>query len=206
MGKKYFTIEDALKDGLKFHAFSSGGRLRVLSLSRDGEKQDYYGEGTNFDHALRILTDDLKAGGRKYTNVYGTGKKEPHYLTGEYPKGMIDNWVYQGHGMDAEFRNNMIHVDLLRKVILRTPKEIVDLVSETKKTYKWKYLDHPGTHTSSPSKFPNGDFCVSTSCDKNDRDAWYTEIKLTGMADTFKEALEIAFLDSEKESKYIIIE
>ena len=67
---EFKTIEDVLKAGYKLHAFSSGGRLRVLYFEKKGE-QKFYGESINIYEALRILKDDIKFGGRKYKEVYG---------------------------------------------------------------------------------------------------------------------------------------
>ena len=101
---KYDSIDEALKDGFTIHAFRSGGGLRVLSMKRPetvGEKfgisdeKKFYAEGATLNDAMRILKDDVKAGGRKYKDVYGV--LEEHYLTGSYSdKDELDNWVASG--------------------------------------------------------------------------------------------------------------
>ncbi len=166
MKNKYKHIEKALKDGYTIHGFRSGGGLRVLTMSKKDEIDRYYGESCNLQEALRILNDDIKAGGRKYEDVYG--KIETHYWTGAYSSDVdpVDAWVCSGRKFDVHFDTQFI-VDMTQEEYIETPQAVINEVHNYNKTVFWKVVgkENPTIFKSSPSTFPNGEKCVSTSCD-----------------------------------------
>ncbi len=100
----YYTVERFLKEGLLLHAFRSGGGLRVLRVDEKVSQKDKalaYGESFDVWNAFRILADDMDAGGRPYSEVYGNGKLEVHYLTGcSSSSDPLDHWLLHGNTFD----------------------------------------------------------------------------------------------------------
>lgn len=136
---KYKHINEALLLGFKLHCFRSGGGLRVLRLDRmfQGKNKCYYAESHNFYDALRILEDDIVAGGREYSEVYGI--IENHYLTGSYSEGNnIDTWVCSGNPFDVKFEIDKCVIDMSTKEDICVPKEIANKVQENKTPIYWK--------------------------------------------------------------------
>lgn len=85
------------------HFFRSGGGLRVGRLERDNQLVGY-GESYEFLSALILLEEDVKAGGRRYEDVYG--KLAPQYLTGvSEPSSNIDHWLLMGRSFDIRDRH-----------------------------------------------------------------------------------------------------
>jgi len=202
----YSSIKDALSDGYKMHGFTSGGRLRVLSLTKEGTKKEYYGEGIDFHSALRILSDDVVAGGREYKDVYGDGKIETAYWTGRYPDpgDVIDTWFYQGYGFDVEYdnENNHVVVKLVKKHLVRTPENIVSTVTKWKKSVKWKFKDFDNTYVSSLGD--RGGCC--TSADDVGSDPWFKEMYFEGKGNDLSVAMTNAFAQTEKSLAYVVLD
>ena len=171
MKNKYEHIEKALRDGYKIHGFRSGGGLRVLSMEKKGEKKTFYGESCNLNDALRILNDDIKAGGREYSKVYG--KKETHYLTGSYARedDPLDAWVCGGNKFDVHFENNafvdsgqlMFVIDMSTEEDINTPKMILERVWKKFETVYWKVPGQTRIFKSSPTRFADNSVGCSTA-------------------------------------------
>ncbi len=103
-------IHEALRNGCRGHAFSSGGGLRVISFSKDDEEKAY-GEHPHIEEALLHADEDYLAGRRPYKEVYG--KKYPHYLTGDtVSTSNLDYWVRQGHRFDVWQDGGSVVVEL----------------------------------------------------------------------------------------------
>lgn len=203
---KHTSIQHALQDGLKLHGFSSGGRLRVLSLDNNKDKQLYYGEGVDFHSALRILGDDVVAGGRKYKDVYGDGKIETAYWTGRYPTpgDVVDTWIYQGHGFDVIWENNQVVVKLVKKHIVRTPTAITLMVRKYGKNIKWKFVDYDTIYLSYIGDL--GGCTTKVESDGSDgSDAWFKDIAIEGSGEDLWIAMTNAFSQTERQLEFKIL-
>lgn len=195
-------IQTALKNGARMHAFSSGGGLRVVSLEK-GRRTLGYGEAPHVEDALVYTDEDFIAGGLPYKEVYGSGKKHPHYLTGSsLPSSNIDAWVRWGSTFDCWQEDDLIVFQLsgyandempdwVKKVTENNPGE--PHVWETRSiTYEVVFhLDY----------FANGDPGWTTTIIANPeskRSAYYSITK-TGRGSTFWEAVITAFAAPEEE-------
>lgn len=207
--KSYFSIEEALKDGFNFHSFRSGGGLRVLRLDKKDDEKGYYGEAPNYINALRILIDDLSAGGRKYKDVYG--KIETHYLTGAYPdqNDAVDCLLYQGHNVDATFKNEAIVVTISKLIHLRTPKEVCNIVTTENKNVRWKRPNSSEIFISTPYRFANDEIGTSTQCENNEKHESMPRLSMMGIDQSFNLAIQKAIndgIEKEKEmTKFILL-
>lgn len=201
-------LESALKKGNVMHAFLSGGGLRVVRLEKGRHgKLTGYGEHPHVDEALRHTAEDFAAGGRPYSEVYGTfdfdhpegGKKGiyPMYLTGaSTPDGELDAWVRQGHTFDALFVNNEFVFELRGLEESRTPEDYVKRCTAGE-VIKWTD-DRGVTYECSPSRFPNGEACCSTRivakpAGMKDHRAWMYYAKRTGKGLSLEAAIQAAF-------------
>jgi len=129
-------IDLALKNGAKLHGWRSGGGLRVISLELH-DRNVGYGEHPDVLEALEHANEDLLAGGRKYSEVYG--KIYPHYLTGSLDStSELDRWILDGNDINAEESEGKIKVTLSGLKIFRTPKETTKKVRETQKELIWE--------------------------------------------------------------------
>lgn len=105
------TINAALKDGCWLHIFRSGGGLRVVRLSR-GDALAGYGEHPQIEEALAHAAEDLMAGHRQYSDVYG--KLHEHFLTGtEEASCPADGVILLGGTIDAVAEDDVITVEIL---------------------------------------------------------------------------------------------
>lgn len=198
---EFKTIEDVLKSGYKLHAFSSGGRLRVVYFEKEGE-QKFYGESCNIYEALRILKDDIKFGGRQYKEVYGP--IEPHYLTGEHPVDNFDCLVYQSDkSFTAYYEDGNYVVRLQQSVDPRLPKEVEMLVLSGKYNYQeinddergifWKLKINGEIRKSSSYWFANHSKGTSTQVVLNPAEDFFIKIPYLGTSnESFDKALEDA--------------
>jgi len=224
MAKKHNSIDEALKAGNKLHIFRSGGGLRVINMWDRNDVTEgsiYYGECFNLKEALRILGDDIKAGGRKYKEVYGP--IEPHYLTGAYWEGTDkgDRWVVLGHTIDAEWCDEFKgheHMEVTLKGLLdyrRTPKEITG-PAEKGETIWWKYTDSEMVYLTEQFIFPgNGEIGASTKTILNplkEEEVRFPKALVVGEGDTFQSALDdaiikVEILEEENKNKpYVIMD
>ena len=198
---KYKYIEEKLKDGYTIQGFRSGGGLRVLCMSKKDTEKEFYGESCDLINALRVLDDDVKAGGRKYKNVYG--KIEPHYLTGSYgsDSDILDLHVCSGRKFDVKFETNLFFVDCSTEEDLKTPKSILERVYKKHETVFWKV---PKEHSLSEYIFksspygPLGDGSIACSTsfipvisgkEKNEK---MITVPRIGFGDTLEKALKSA--------------
>ena len=148
---KYSRIDKKLKEGYSLHAFRSGGGLRVLSLKKDNQK--FYAESCDLYDALRILEDDIKAGGRKYKDVYG--KIESDYLTGSVHFGDdLDNWICAGYPFDVKCEDDLIVIDISTKEDARVPESISKRVYKGESIY-WKITGFKRMFKSTPVRYAN---------------------------------------------------
>lgn len=162
------VVEAALRDqGGTLSAFRSGSGLRVARVARVADSgapnplcartELGYGEHPHVHEALRILADDLRAGGRVYVKVYGP--IEPHYFSGSStPHDALDAWLLEGHTFQARFdaTAQTFVVELVGMERHRTPMDIVQRVTQGGETVRW--TDERGiTRVATQGQFPNGD-------------------------------------------------
>lgn len=214
MDEAIASIEGALRGGNALHTFRSGGGLQVARLektkpgSRRGDKLTGYGEHPHVGEALRHAGEDFAAGGRPYSEVYGTfdmddpkGGKEgiyPMYLTGTHDEeDRLDRWCKQGT-LDARTEDGRIRVDLRGWGEHRLPKDIQARATDGRETVVWE--DSRGYRfETSPMTFPgNGEPGCSTRVvsqpeGMKEHRAWIWHTVQTGYGDTFTEALNRAF-------------
>ncbi len=181
------NITEILKQGYKLHTFRSGGGLRVIRLDKSGAKS-FYGESYNFGEALRILNDDIKAGGRLYKDVYGS--IESHYLTGASAKqnDKIDQLICAGNCLDAVFENDSIKVIISEWKHRDLPKKISDQIYALKRDkIKWKYKNEDTIYISEGKMFSGG-LGISTGVENGSIDMHYT-VQHIAKGETFEEGL-----------------
>lgn len=196
---KYKLINDTLKTGFNLHCFRSGGGLRVLRLERilQGENKSYYAESYNFYDALRILEDDIIAGGRKYSDVYGV--IEEYYLTGSFSSGEnLDTWVCGGKPLDIlfNFDTNRFIIDMSTKEDIHAPQEIVNKVHENNIPIYWKTSHINRIFKSEQYVFADNSIGCSTSTipSRNGIEANNEMVTFPRLSygDTFEDVLEAA--------------
>lgn len=185
-------LEAALTKGAKMHAFLSGGGLRVVRL--EDKRLVGYGEHPSIEEALRHTAEDYAAGGRPYAEVYG--KMYDHYLTGSpTPSSELDACVRQGRTFDARADGAEYVVELNGLGQTKIPEDVKEraLAGET---VQW--MDRGYTYESAPTRFANGEPCVSTSVVAHPEGgssigSWHFDITQTGRAarlvEAFAEAL-----------------
>jgi len=174
------------------HAFTSGGRLRVLRIdSKDKNKKGLYGESVTLNEAFKNLEEDAEAGGREYKDVYG--KIYPHYVTGAYPNenDKLDCILAEGYTFDITYKGQF-HMELNYGRRSKTPKAVMEKVTKTGMPVKFE-MDNLEFECK-PYKFANGDMGHSTSCltkvDEVGFDPWYKKLKHIVEADTIYDLLE----------------
>jgi hypothetical protein len=109
--------------------FRSGGGLVVMDARDENGETIGYSESPFFHEALRILEDDILAGGREYKEVYGP--LEPHYFTGSFhetPFQAVNDLGNQAYKLYFQFTGEEIkavqegyishHKDLCRDEVL----------------------------------------------------------------------------------------
>lgn len=190
--KKYQSLEEMLTEtGHQIKVFRSGGGLRVAySKPKASEGKGYYGESFDLANALRIILDDVKAGGREYKDVYGP--IEPHYLTGSYSSeaDMVDAWVCSGQDLIIYEESGKFFALAEGKLQWRTPKEIIDKASEGITDIFWKFKDSPNVFSSSCYVFANSEKgCSTKTVEKNDADDCFRPVEYLGEGDTVEAAI-----------------
>jgi hypothetical protein len=190
-------IHEALKKGLKMHAFSSGGGLRVVSFPKGG-----YGEHPHIEEALKHLEEDCLAGGRPYKEVYG--KLCTHYLTGDtLSTSNLDYWIRSGKTFDCWQKGDEVIFQLKGLTHVDTPREIFKKVMQTGISEKWQHRGY--TYLTTKSTFPSGEPCASTKIiekpkdSKDNADPWMYRITKTGRGKNFWDAVKKAFKAPEVE-------
>jgi len=145
------SVARALLGGSKLHGFRSGGGLRVLSM--EGPFKGY-GEHPHIADAMRILAEDLDAGGRAYADVYGP--VHAHYLTGaSEPADLLDARMLRGDTIDAAGRDDGITVEIRGYREHETPE---DVVRAARSGIVTRWTDTRGvTFEARPCTFPNGE-------------------------------------------------
>lgn len=173
-------ISQALSAGGKLHAFRSGGGLRVLRVEDQLGALIGYGEHSNASGAFRILADDIQAGCRPYSAVYGP--VEAHYYTGSTtPEDVIDHWLLKGYTFDI-IANKRGGCMILFEGFMqhKAPKWVH---SVTMKGATRRYKDARGfEYETGPFFFPNGERGITTRVisrpiDKDWQDDWMWEEK-----------------------------
>ena len=144
------SVERGLRGGSKLHGFRSGGGLRVLSM--EGPFKGY-GEHPHIADAMRILAEDLDAGGRAYADVYGP--VHVHYLTGaSEPADLLDARMLRGDTIDAAGRDDGITVEIRGYREHETPD---DIVRAARSGIVTRWTDTRGvTFEATPCTFANG--------------------------------------------------
>lgn len=131
------ALEAELRNGLRLHAFRSGGGLRVIYLADDGHgpcspNGKGYGEHPNIEEAIRLAEEDCAAGGREYEEVYG--KLVPQFLTGtSNPSSPLDRWILMGRAFDVKFEQGEFVFCSEFICERNTPKEIREQVVKAAK-------------------------------------------------------------------------
>lgn len=200
--EKFF--QDPKNEGYLLHAFTSGGRLRVLRIdSPNKDKKGLYGESINLNEAFKILEEDAQAGGRKYSDVYGP--IHPHYLTGAYPEenDRLDCLLAEGYTFDITYKDGMFQMTVNYGRRNKTPKAIMEKVSATGKPVKFE-IDNLEFECSL-CRFANGDIGHSTACltkIEQGFDPWYIKLKHIVESNTIESLLtkmvyELGVLDKE---------
>ena len=191
----------ALLNGCKLHVFMSGGGLRVASLTV-GDKQKGYGEHPYLETALSHVGEDYLAGGRPYKEVYG-GIYD-HYLTGSSsPSTDLDAQIRRGRNLDAwRGDDGSIICEINGSADTPTPKGLRDAVMKDGQPREFKHRGF--VYKISPSRFPNGEACVSIAIvggrkPKNGAEGWFYPIVKTGKGSTFAEASQAALEDGGRE-------
>jgi hypothetical protein len=190
--KKYSSLEEMLtKHKHVIKVFRSGGGLRVAySKPRASDEKGYYGESYDLGNALRIILDDVKAGGRAYKKVYGP--IEPHYLTGAYAteNDPVDRWVCAGQDLLIYEEAGKFFALAQGKLQWHTPKEIVDKASGGTNGIYWKFKDSPDVYMSSCYTFANlSTGCSTKTVEKNSEDDIFRDVEYAGEGNTVNEAL-----------------
>ena len=197
------VIEGALREGCKLRAFLSGGGLRVLRLEKYGDLRGY-GEHPHIEDAFVILSEDYKAGGREYSEVYG--KVHTHYLTGsQNTTSQLDLWIRQGSKFETLWDGEKF-VFVLKGWKQHICPDGFEGRALRGENLTWK--DRGYTYRISPSRFPNGTKCVVTSVVSSD-DAdpegdgpWMYRGTKTGSGQSLNEAIDSAFESDFVESKW----
>ncbi len=203
------ACEEALRKGNVLHAWSSGGGLMVVRIEKGRHgKLMGYGEHPHIHDALAHAAEDFLAGGRPYSEVYGTfdmddpngGKTGiyPMYLTGDPSNpSQLDKWVRNGT-FDAAFKDGKFEVDLHGWGEFKTPDDIVKRCTEGQETVEWD--DGRGCKfASSPTTLPgNGKPACSTRTvsrpeGMKQHRVWIWRTIQTGRANTLTDAFSEAF-------------
>lgn len=208
------SVEKALRSGHALHTFRSGGGLQVVLIEKiKGDERrgalKGYGEHPHINEALRHAGEDFAAGGRPYSEVYGTcdwdnpkkSKKGlyPMYLTGTHDvDNQLDQWVKQGT-LDARFRDGKIEVELRGWGEHKLPKkDIQERATHGRETIVWED-DRGCKFETSPFTFPgNGEpGCTTRQLSRpegmKEHRVWMWRTVQTGRGDTFTDALNAAF-------------
>lgn len=218
------SIEKALRSGHALHTFRSGGGLqvaRIEKVERGARRGDLkgYGEHPHINEALRHAGEDFAAGGRPYSEVYGTcnwdepkKSKEgiyPMYLTGTHEAdGRLDQWVKQGTFDARGTDDGQIEVELRGWGEMHTPDDIVQRVTKT--GVKESFADHRGNeYECSRTYFANGKpGCTTTPTKidprftgKNQHRLWMWHTKQVGRGPGLIIALNVAFDAKVEESE-----
>lgn len=202
------SIEKALLSGHGLHTFRSGGGLQVARLEKlDGDERrgalKGYGEHPSINEALRHVGEDFAAGGRPYSEVYGSidwdepkkSKKGmyPMYLTGTHDvDGKLDEWCKQ-NTLDARGRNGKIEVELRGWGQFRTDTTVLDEVSRTGKSVRIEERGYVYECGHDPKWGGVTTRIVSKSEGKKEHRAWMWHTKQVGLGATFTDALNAAF-------------
>ena len=189
------VLSGALKQGVKLHAFRSGGGLRVVSLSRAGKEG--YGEHPNIEDALSHAAEDFTAGGRPYKDVYG--KSKPHYLTGSSTASSgLDQWILQGHTVDARMADDgaievvlggYAHQELSENVRKEASAGAVVRWRARGRLFESKRSERGGCITD----------CIERPADAKPGDDWMYKITRTGRGKDLGEAIVAALKAPEVE-------
>lgn len=192
-------IDSALRDGAHLTGSRSVGGLRIVRIVLN-DSVIGYGEHPHIKEALKYANEDLKAGGRKYSEVYGL--LYPHYITGSSnPSDNLDRWILSGNTIEAIFKDESIQITLKGNKGFKTPMKISNRVIESQKAFEWE--DRGFKFLTLPGNWFNGKAGITTeiiSKAPNKKSPWFYEISKTGSAKTFTLALNIALNAEEVES------
>ncbi|MCK9574767.1 MAG: hypothetical protein WC979_03080 [Candidatus Pacearchaeota archaeon] len=182
--KKLNHIESAIKEGYSLHTFRSGSGLRVATLKYN-DVTKYYGESCDLNEALRILNDDVRAGGREYKDVYN-GKVEQHYYTGSYGSDTdkLDLWVCNSKPLDITFEENNFVIKMNTFEDIKTPEIILNKIFKNKETVYWKVPGGKRIFKSYPQRLANREIacCTGTIPSRSGAEANDEMIEVTRIA------------------------
>lgn len=192
---KLTNLHKALRNGAKLHGFRSGGGLRVFRVERSGGLLGY-GEHTHAQSALAHLDLWLEKQPSDYKEFYGD--KFPHYLTGSQETGgcSLDQWLLQGHDVDAHQEGGDVVVELHGWKHANTPQDVLERLDATGQPQTWEGRGY--RYLTSSSRFPNGEPCRSTKITfvpdgkPHHRGFDYPVVK-AGRGENFWAALDAAF-------------
>jgi hypothetical protein len=181
-------IHKALETGARLHVFSSGGGLRVVSVSQ-GDAEIGYGESPFFDDALVLADKDLEVGGKPYGDVYG--KEYPHFFTGSSkPSSHLDEFILRGNKLDASKNGAEVEVKISGYQDVDIPTDVTQEVLKT--GIPALFSDRGFTYMVSRIKFASDEDGTSMQVVGKDKDNkrdpfFYPTIKV-GRGSTFDEA------------------
>lgn len=194
------TLEKGLREGLKLHAFRSGGGLRVVRIeSKDADEQSLKGYGEHYavEVALDHTAEDYESRHRPYEEVYGEDKLYPHYLTGSSaPNSPLDLWLLKGSTFDAYVDKDQIVFELHGYEDTPHP-EGVQKRAMAGETIQWSHRGY--VYETAMSNFRGGHGGVSTRIVSSPEgktsgsDPWMYKITKTGRAATLALAIQAAF-------------
>lgn len=181
-------LERYLRRGHVLRAFRSGGGLRVVRVEKARDSLEGYGEHPSIDHALSHAADDLLAGGRPYSEVYGG--EHPHYPTGS--SSPLDRHVLSGGKVRAWYRGGWFFVDLLGFASQDYPQDILDRAYRGE-TVHWS-SPRGVFYVCTPVRFANGEAgcSIATLYKLVLRDPRHFHARARGLGETLAEAISEA--------------
>lgn len=189
-------LERYLRRGHVLRAFRSGGGLRVVRVEKARDSLEGYGEHPSIDHALSHAADDLLAGGRPYSEVYGG--EHPHYLTGSSspssPSSPLDMHVLSGGKIRAWYRGGWFFVDLLGFASQDYPQDILDR-AQRGETVHWS-SPRGVFYLFTSMRIPNGETgcSIATLHKPTLRDPHHFHTRARGLGETLAEAISEAIV------------
>ncbi len=195
------ALSGAVKQGVKMHAFRSGGGLRVVRLTRGERKDVGYGEHPNIEDALSHAAEDLASPGgpRAYGDVYG--KLKPHYLTGSAaPSSELDRWILQGNTVDVRMTDDGQIEVVLKGYGRQELSEDVRKRACGGETVRWSARGRQ--FESAPSDLPRGGCttsCLERPAGSKASDDWMYHITKTGLGKDLGQAIAAALEAAEVE-------
>lgn len=140
------TLERALRQGCRLHAFMSGDGTRVVRLEKRDGLLAGYGEGRRVSEAAMMAAENFKSG--KTRDLVHTEAR--------HPDGELDAWIRRGHTFDAWSLGHTDYAFQLRG--LEFEKIAPSVVKRWTAGDRFSWTSPRGvTWIGGPVKFGNGD-------------------------------------------------